>query len=462
MYRVLIGALFFCACAALAYALPASQGAEQVRRVTEIMTRKAQPQLAASLDTPSAYAPRKVSAAPAEPGPRPAEQPLKVKAAKPATPRLARVESHPAPALSTNRIVVASSITKGPARLARPSDADARADLVKSLQSELVRVGCYTGPLNARWTGRAKTAMSTFVSNVNARLPTADPDYILLALLRGHGGSDCGVRRVRTQVVNADPAPVVAKSRTAPVALGSPRQPKAPTTDQTELRSVVAAAQIPTVARLMPASRAAPSLRPAPPAVTLPNRRPVPPRASQTGAKAKKTTKPKRPAPPDARLRFAALDVRLPVVPQAAPPEAMSETPAAPAAAVAQPDRELEARRKLVRDIKDVARRERQAKKAIAARRAAQRKARQRTVRAARSRARGVEARRKRRVAAAKRKRARARAIQRRRRIAARRVQRRVARARFRVSRRAYRPRRVRKPRFNARTFFAQLEKRIK
>ena len=74
----------------------------------------------------------------------------------------------------------------------RPADADARQELVRDLQRELKRVGCYDGEINGAWTASSKRAMAAFTERVNATLPLDEPDYILLTLVQGHGAQACG------------------------------------------------------------------------------------------------------------------------------------------------------------------------------------------------------------------------------------------------------------------------------
>jgi hypothetical protein len=81
-----------------------------------------------------------------------------------------------------------------PSRLtsSKPADADARRALTKDLQRELRRVGCYQGDLDGSWGPETKRAMSAFTDRVNATLPVEEPDYILLALVRGQSVQTCG------------------------------------------------------------------------------------------------------------------------------------------------------------------------------------------------------------------------------------------------------------------------------
>jgi hypothetical protein len=68
-----------------------------------------------------------------------------------------------------------------------------RAALVRELHKELTRVGCYDGEISGIWTAASRRAMRTFTDRVNARLPTDEPDQILLSLVQGHRRKACGV-----------------------------------------------------------------------------------------------------------------------------------------------------------------------------------------------------------------------------------------------------------------------------
>ena len=73
--------------------------------------------------------------------------------------------------------------------LALPND---RSFLVKTLQSELQRVGCYDREINGFWTTSSRMAMQTFLQRVNAALPIDEPDVVLLSLVQAHKGTACG------------------------------------------------------------------------------------------------------------------------------------------------------------------------------------------------------------------------------------------------------------------------------
>ena len=74
----------------------------------------------------------------------------------------------------------------------RPADETGRIDLIRNLQRELKRVGCYPGEVDGDWGSGSKRAMSAFTERVNATLPFDEPDYILLTLVQGHTAQACG------------------------------------------------------------------------------------------------------------------------------------------------------------------------------------------------------------------------------------------------------------------------------
>jgi hypothetical protein len=65
-------------------------------------------------------------------------------------------------------------------------------DLIRALQRELRRTGCYAGRVNGEWTRSTQSAMKAFTARVNASLPVDRPDIVLLALLQGERGVACG------------------------------------------------------------------------------------------------------------------------------------------------------------------------------------------------------------------------------------------------------------------------------
>ena len=108
-------------------------------------------------------------------------------------PPAARAE--PAPAFSTPIVVtIAPRPSEAPAAAARrtasvPSDRDG---LARELQKELRRVGCYEGEVNGVWTPSTRRAMKAFTERVNAILPVAEPDAVLLVMVQSQQDRTCG------------------------------------------------------------------------------------------------------------------------------------------------------------------------------------------------------------------------------------------------------------------------------
>jgi hypothetical protein len=73
--------------------------------------------------------------------------------------------------------------------LPHPND---RTSIIRELQKELKRVGCYDGEINAVWTPMIRKAIKDFTDWVNASLPADQPDNILLSLVQGHADPACG------------------------------------------------------------------------------------------------------------------------------------------------------------------------------------------------------------------------------------------------------------------------------
>lgn len=97
----------------------------------------------------------------------------------------------------------------------RPRDEEARVELIRDLQKQLKRVGCYDGEVDGSWGPASKRAMAAFTDRVNATLPVEEPDFILLTLVEGHRAAACGKGCPRGQVLSAGrclPSAVVAKS----------------------------------------------------------------------------------------------------------------------------------------------------------------------------------------------------------------------------------------------------------
>jgi len=65
--------------------------------------------------------------------------------------------------------------------------------LARELQRQLRRVGCYTGDINGAWTRSTQRAMKTYLTRVNATLPTALPDQFLLAVVQNAPDKACNM-----------------------------------------------------------------------------------------------------------------------------------------------------------------------------------------------------------------------------------------------------------------------------
>lgn len=92
--------------------------------------------------------------------------------------------------------------------VAKPVETPAeRIALVRSLQFELKRVGCYSGEVNGVWTTSSRMAMKSFTERVNASLPIDNPDPVLLSLVKGHQDQACPggtTRAAKTEVKSED------------------------------------------------------------------------------------------------------------------------------------------------------------------------------------------------------------------------------------------------------------------
>ena len=129
----------------------------------------------------------------------------------------------------------------------KPGDAETREQLVRDIQYELKRAGCYDGEMHGSWNSGTKHAMQTFTQRVNASLPLEQPDYVLLTLLQSQKGQACGKGCPTGQVV-ADggrclPRAIVAQQ------LNSSRSPIA-SSQATPASSTLQSAQAPLAGRM--------------------------------------------------------------------------------------------------------------------------------------------------------------------------------------------------------------------
>ena len=88
-----------------------------------------------------------------------------------------------------------------PSQRANPIPGD-RISLVRELQRELKRVGCYSGDVNGVWTTSSRMAMKSVTDRVNATLPIDNPDDVLLSLVRGQQDGICGAPCPSGQTAN--------------------------------------------------------------------------------------------------------------------------------------------------------------------------------------------------------------------------------------------------------------------
>ena len=74
----------------------------------------------------------------------------------------------------------------------KPANEEHRTKLVREIQGELKRVGCFEGDVDGQWGPSSRRAIAAFNERVNASLPFDQPDLILLTLVQGHKGRACG------------------------------------------------------------------------------------------------------------------------------------------------------------------------------------------------------------------------------------------------------------------------------
>jgi hypothetical protein len=69
-----------------------------------------------------------------------------------------------------------------------------RGSPTRVLQTELKRVGCYSGAIDGDWTPASRKAMKDFTEYVNAKLPVERPDDVLVSLVQAYEGMACQSR----------------------------------------------------------------------------------------------------------------------------------------------------------------------------------------------------------------------------------------------------------------------------
>ena len=101
--------------------------------------------------------------------------------------------------------------------------------LVRQMQNELKRLGCYGHDINGEWTLSTRRAMKDFLDRVNAVLPLGAAEIVHLALLKGQAepvcGATCPVGQTLTKGDQCLPSaliPLATKHSTSPgISLGS-------------------------------------------------------------------------------------------------------------------------------------------------------------------------------------------------------------------------------------------------
>ncbi|MFN3746558.1 MAG: peptidoglycan-binding domain-containing protein [Hyphomicrobiaceae bacterium] len=146
-------------------------------------------------------------------------------------------ETPPADAVATASTAVAAAPTPVPqpapaasapsgGALPAPSP-DATVLLIQQIQSELLRLGCYGGPIDGRWSPATQQAMLSLGERLRVLRPVDKPDYIMLALARGQASHGCAPQGQAT--ASRRPArivPMVAPSETTTErAAKTPRRP---------------------------------------------------------------------------------------------------------------------------------------------------------------------------------------------------------------------------------------------
>ncbi|MGE0629496.1 MAG: peptidoglycan-binding protein [Hyphomicrobiaceae bacterium] len=143
------------------------------------------------------------------------------------------LESPPAfrPAAQDARVTAASfgvGASRQPAGvpdIGGASSAVGHAAVVRDLQRELKRVGCYPGAIDGDWGTQSRSAMRSFAESIRSSLPANEPDYILLTLVQGYSGIACkDAETAARSDQRSVPAPAAA-SRVQVRSVSTPQQP---------------------------------------------------------------------------------------------------------------------------------------------------------------------------------------------------------------------------------------------
>jgi peptidoglycan hydrolase-like protein with peptidoglycan-binding domain len=128
------------------------------------------------------------------PGPEPAQHlsrvvmpPVVVEASVGKPIERAEPPAAPQPAPETTTVLLPSrSIREAVKVSSQPYKDGEPLRLVRDLQRELKRVGCYANEIDGEWTPGTRRAMQDFTDRVNAALPIERPDPTQLVLLQRH------------------------------------------------------------------------------------------------------------------------------------------------------------------------------------------------------------------------------------------------------------------------------------
>ncbi|MEQ1577213.1 MAG: peptidoglycan-binding domain-containing protein [Hyphomicrobium sp.] len=173
---------------------------DQLADVTRILTNpgiEIAPQPAAVAkpapdSTPTLSAPARVKLANSEPAVRDETTAPQATTVAEVAPSVAPPAAH---STAWQTSVSADAVRPGttvPVSSAVPGDGNARTQLIRDLQTELKRLGCYSGEADGSWGNGSKRALVAFMERINASLPVEQPDYIQLTLLQGQSAQMCG------------------------------------------------------------------------------------------------------------------------------------------------------------------------------------------------------------------------------------------------------------------------------
>jgi peptidoglycan hydrolase-like protein with peptidoglycan-binding domain len=157
-----------------------------------------------------------------------------------------------------------------PSQRANPLPGD-RISLIRELQRELKRVGCYSGDVNGVWTTSSRMAMKSFTDHVNASLPIDNPDHVLLSLVRGQQDRTCSAPCPSGQASNENgrclPSAVLARSP------ADAAPPEAKTEPQADKSSITTGSIVPATAAAATALAASAAIPKTEPKPSLPENR---------------------------------------------------------------------------------------------------------------------------------------------------------------------------------------------